>query len=128
MHRCFHTKRQAEAYASVHWAHRFVLRLEDRLALFIVPSEMTTESGMIRHFAPTIDNSATSATGSYEAFLGRLSSESGLDLLLAALYRAADPPFLMSGTGLNRDLWKQRTGINTKFLRMAGAGTGPRNR
>ena len=39
VHRCFPTKKQAGAYAAVLWAHRFVMRLEQRIARFIVPSE-----------------------------------------------------------------------------------------
>ena len=39
VHRCFPTKRQAGAYASVLWTHRFVMRLEQRVERFIVPSE-----------------------------------------------------------------------------------------
>ena len=114
VHRCFPTKKQAGAYAAVLWAHRFVMRLEERIARFIVPSEFMgrrlLEWGIgdervrvIRHFVPSAGYSGSDPRiGSYGAFLGRLSSEKGLDILLAALHRAGDPPFLIVGDGPHR--------------------------
>ncbi len=114
VHRCFPTKKQAGAYAAILWAHRFVMRLEERIARFIVPSDFMgrrlLEWGIgedrvrvIRHFVSSVGGSGSyPRNGSYGAFLGRLSSEKGLDLLLAALRRAGDPPFLIIGDGPHR--------------------------
>ena len=132
VHRCFPTKKQAGAYAAILWAHRFVMRLEERIARFIVPSEFMGQRllewgigeervRVIRHFVPSAGSSGSDPRiGSYGAFLGRLSSEKGLDVLLAALRRAGDPPFLIVGDGPHRraleDLARKLRLDNTRFL------------
>lgn len=132
VHRCFPTKKQAGAYAAILWAHRFVMRLEERIARFIAPSEFMGQRllewgigeervRVIRHFVPSAGSSGSDPRiGSYGAFLGRLSSEKGLDILLAALHRAGDPPFLIVGDGPHRraleDLARKLRLANTRFL------------
>jgi glycosyltransferase involved in cell wall biosynthesis len=132
VHRCFPTKKQAGAYASSLWAHRFIMRLEQGISCFIAPSEFMRrrllEWGiraervrMVRHFTATVDDSrATNNVGSYGMFAGRLSAEKGVDVLLTALERAGNPPFLVIGdgpeaTGL-RALAATLNLTNTRFL------------
>jgi glycosyltransferase involved in cell wall biosynthesis len=130
VHRCFPTRKQAGAYAAVLWAHRFVMRLEGRIARFVVPSEFMRlrllEWGigeerirLVRHFVKSA-SSPSRKTESYGIFLGRLSAEKGLDVLLRALHRAGDPPFLVVGDGLLRQAL-ERLGrdlglSNTEFI------------
>ena len=112
-HRCFPSKKQAAAYATVLWTHRFLMRLERRIALFIVPSEFMRRRvldwafpadrlRLVRHFVRSVKRAADTRIGSYGAFIGRLSSEKGLDALLTALDRVGDPPFLIVGDGPQR--------------------------
>jgi glycosyltransferase involved in cell wall biosynthesis len=131
-HRCFPTKQQAGAYATVLWGHRFVMRLDQRIARFIVPSEfMRRRLGewdikeericIIRHFVHSASAGGNPASdGSYGAFFGRLSTEKGVDILLAALHRAGDPPFLIVGDGPDRQaletLALELRLANTRFL------------
>jgi glycosyltransferase involved in cell wall biosynthesis len=131
-HACFGSKRQATAYATILWAHRFVMDLERRIAMFVVPSDFMRrrmlEWGvnkarirMVRHFIDlTHARLAGPALGTYGAFLGRLSPEKGLPTLLRALGRAGDPPFLVVGDGPQREsleLLARRLGLsNTRFL------------
>jgi glycosyltransferase involved in cell wall biosynthesis len=130
MHRCFPSKKQAGAYASILWAHRFIMRLEDRIARFIVPSEFMRQRllewgigeervRVIRHFVQSAESGDT-RIGSYGAFIGRLSTEKGLHVLLAALRRAGDPPFLVIGDGPQRPalegLARKLRLANTAFL------------
>ena len=132
VHRCFPTKKQAGAYAAILWAHRFIMRLEERIARFIAPSEFMEQRllgwriseervRVIRHFVPSAGTSGSDPSiGSYGVFLGRLSSEKGLDILIAALHRAGDPPFLIVGDGPHRwaleDLARKLRLTNTRFL------------
>jgi glycosyltransferase involved in cell wall biosynthesis len=117
MHRCFPTKRQTAAYASVLWSHRFVMPVVRRISRFIAPSEFMhrrlLEWGLsadrvrlVRHFVRSRDTPEHgSRPGSYGAFLGRLSGEKGVGTLLRALRRAGDPPFVIVGDGgLRREL------------------------
>jgi glycosyltransferase involved in cell wall biosynthesis len=130
MHRCFPSKKQAGAYASILWAHRFIVRLEDRIARFIVPSEFMRQRllewgigeervRVIRHFVRSAESGDTKI-GSYGAFIGRLSTEKGVDVLLMALHRAGDPPFLIVGDGPHRGALQDLAGrlalANTRFL------------
>jgi glycosyltransferase involved in cell wall biosynthesis len=115
MHPCFPTYKQAGAYASILWIHRFVMKLHDRVARFIVPSEFIRfrlrEWGIpeerisfVRHFVQSPSGSMPEAeSGKYGLFLGRLSAEKGLAGLLKALQRAGDPPFLIAGDGPLRE-------------------------
>ncbi len=132
MHKCFPSKRQAGAYAAVLWAHRFVMRLERQITRFVVPSEFMRrrliEWGigeerirLIRHFVPSFGSGGTEPRiGSYGAFFGRCSTEKGVDVLLAALHRAGDPPFLIVGDGPQRraleNLARKLRLANTRFL------------
>jgi glycosyltransferase involved in cell wall biosynthesis len=132
IHRCFPTKRQAGAYSIALWTHRFVLRLEERVVRFIVPSEFMrlrmlgwgiTERRVrvIRHFVRPVESTTEDLRiGSYGAFVGRCSTEKGLDVLLAALQRAGDPPFLIVGDGPERpalEILASRLRLaNTRFL------------
>jgi glycosyltransferase involved in cell wall biosynthesis len=109
LHSCFQSRAQAAGYAASLWVHRFVLRLERAVALFIAPSEFvrarlldwaipSDRAVVVRH--PTaLSATATAEPGSYGLYLGRLSSEKGIDLLLHALARAGDPPFKIVGGG-----------------------------
>jgi glycosyltransferase involved in cell wall biosynthesis len=132
VHRCFPKRKQAGAYAAVLWGHRFLMRLETQIARFIVPSEFVRRRlvewgisedrvSMIRHFVrPVRKAGADTAIGSHGVFLGRLSSEKGVDVLLRALHRAGDPPFLVVGEGSQRraleDLASTLPLANTRFL------------
>jgi glycosyltransferase involved in cell wall biosynthesis len=106
---CFQTRAQACAYAASLWLHRFALRLEDRVRLFVAPSDFIRarllEWGIapgrvvtVRHFVQARPGAAAGA-GSYGLYLGRLSAEKGLRELLQALRRAGDPPFRVVGAG-----------------------------
>ena len=133
-HHCFPSGQQAAAYASVLWIHRYVLRLEELVALFIVPSEFMRlrllEWGIhedrirvIRHFVnPSGAEETAPEAASYGVFAGRLSSEKGLDVLLRALQWAGDPPFLIVGDGPARAMLQRLATtlnlVNTRFLGM----------
>ncbi len=132
VHKCFPSRKQAGAYATSLWVHRFVMRLEERIARFIVPSEFMRrrllEWGIseervrvVRHFVRSVNSTGTDTQlGSYGAFIGRLSAEKGLDVLLRGLHRAGDPPFLVVGDGLLREalegLARDLGLVNTRFL------------
>jgi glycosyltransferase involved in cell wall biosynthesis len=108
------------------------MRLEDRIARFVVPSEFMRrrllEWGieeervrLVRHFVHPISRAGREVkTGTYGAYVGRLSSEKGLHILLGALRRADDPPFLVVGDGLQRlaleDLARKLGLRNTRFM------------
>jgi len=107
-HGCFATRRQAAAYSAALWTHRFVLRLEQKVDLFIAPSEFVrrrlSEWGIaaartmvVRNF--TVPPAEPPPLGASGLFLGRLAPEKGLDTLLDALRQAGDPPFDIVGTG-----------------------------
>jgi glycosyltransferase involved in cell wall biosynthesis len=131
LHRCFPKRKQAAAYAAILWGHRFLLRLETQIARFIVPSAFMRERlldggiasdriSLIRHFVKRAEDVSNAKVGPYGAFVGRLSPEKGLDVLLAALRRAGDPPFLIIGDGQQRqrleDLARSLRLANTRFL------------
>ena len=108
-HRCFQGHPQACAYAASLWWHRFVLRLDDRISMFIAPSSFMRnrllEWGVASRRVVTIRNfvesrpDASFDVGSYGLYLGRLSAEKGLHELLRALQLAGDPPFHVVGAG-----------------------------
>lgn len=109
LHRCFPSKEQAGAYAMSLWTHRFLYRLENKVALFIAPSTFVGEQlrrwaidgarvRVIRNFTDT-PMASSSAPGEFGVYAGRLSQEKGLDVLLRALKLAADPPFTVIGDG-----------------------------
>ena len=108
LHNCFGSRAQAAGYAASLWAHRFVLKTDDKIDLFITPSSFLRtrliEWGfdadrvlVVRNFAEPPE--ADSEPGAYGVNLGRMSSEKGLDGLLHALHRAGDPPFVFIGSG-----------------------------
>jgi glycosyltransferase involved in cell wall biosynthesis len=110
IHRCLPTTKQASAYAGALWIHRFIMRLEDRVARFIAPSDFIRERlidwkiapdrvEMIRNFTHATQTSTAGSGGTYGMFVGRLSVEKGVDVLLGALHRAGDPPFRIVGDG-----------------------------
>jgi glycosyltransferase involved in cell wall biosynthesis len=114
VHRCFPTRAQAGAYAAALWVHRFLMRLDEQVAAFVVPSEFVrgrllewgidaSRIRMVRHFvSPSDFTEVATPSGSYGAFAGRLSSEKGLHVLLRALRRAGDPRFSLIGDGPQR--------------------------
>ena len=131
VHQCFPSRKQAGAYAVSLWAHRFILRLEERVARFIAPSEFMERRmlgwgigidriRLIRHFVLSGKGHVSGSIGSYGAFVGRLSAEKGLPDLLAALHRAGDPAFVLVGDGPQRwaleGLARQYGLANTRFL------------
>ena len=109
IHRCFPSRRQAGAYAGALWLHRFLLRLERNVARFVAPSMFMTDRlrawgipqhriSTIRNFVPSIA-AAPSAVGDIGIYVGRLSDEKGLPVLLEGLALAGDPPFRIIGDG-----------------------------
>ena len=116
-HRCFPSRRQAAAYAAALWTHRFIFRLERRIARFIAPSEFMRRrlgewgipaevTSLVR---PGIAPRGAGEPGGYGLYLGRLSVEKGLDVLVDALAAAGDPPFVIAGEGPMEPLLKART-------------------
>lgn len=106
---CFPSRAQAVAYAGSLWLHRFALRLEERVSLFVAPSgfvrDRLLEWGfamdrvkVVRNFVD-VRSDAVPDLGTYGLFLGRLSTEKGLHDLLHALWLADDPPFCIAGAG-----------------------------
>jgi glycosyltransferase involved in cell wall biosynthesis len=109
LHPCFPGKKQALAYASSLWIHRFVLTLEKRVSLFVCPSQyMYTrlerwgipeeKLRIIRNFTSPVPD-PPQLPGEYGAYVGRLSGEKGVHVLLRALAIAQDPPFKIVGDG-----------------------------
>ena len=108
LHNCFSSRAQAAGYAASLWAHRFVLKTDDKIDLFITPSsflrtrliEWGIDEGkvvVVRNFAEPPE--ASPEPGRYGLNLGRMSPEKGLDGLLRALHAAGDPPFVFIGGG-----------------------------
>lgn len=130
MHTCFPSRAQAIGYAGALWVHRFLLSLERKVAMFLAPSDYVRgwliDSGIPEAKARTVRNfvqnkpHASASVGSYGLYLGRLSSEKGIDILLQALARAGDPPFRIVGDGLFeselRALAKSLSLRNTRFV------------
>lgn len=108
VHRCFPTRAQGAVYASALWLHRFALRTEAAVAGFVAPSRFmahrlrewsvpSEKVHVVRPFVPAAP--APAGPGEYGLFLGRLSNEKGVDVLLDALALAGDPPFRVAGSG-----------------------------
>lgn len=108
LHRCFPARSQAAAYATSLWTHRFVLKTDDKVRLFIAPSHYMAARlegwGIASERITTVPN-FTDAPAKPDAartggiFVGRLSAEKGLDVLLHALHASGDPPFVIVGGG-----------------------------
>ncbi|MGH9195069.1 MAG: glycosyltransferase [Acidimicrobiia bacterium] len=108
-HNCFTSRTQAAGYVAGLWTHRFVLGLEEKVALFLCPSRFIANKllkwGFPEEKVLVVPNftegpiSVSNAPGTYGAYLGRLSPEKGLDVLVQALAIAGDPPFRIVGDG-----------------------------
>jgi len=107
-HDCFASRRQAVAYAAALWVHRFGMRLEDKVATYIAPSQFVERRlvdwgfpadrvRLVRNFTMPPDGVVPVGTGGL--YLGRLSGEKGVDVLLRALLILGDPPFEIAGDG-----------------------------
>jgi glycosyltransferase involved in cell wall biosynthesis len=132
VHRCFPTHRQSVGYASALWIHRFAMRLEAHVARFLAPSEFMRSRllqwripgqriRVVRHFVEASPGESRGRPfGDYGLYLGRLSPEKGLGVLLRALNDAGDPPFTIAGDGPERRalerLARQLRLSNTRFL------------
>lgn len=129
LHPCFPSKRQALTYAVGLWSHRYILRLENDVSRFIVPSRFVLERllawgiraeriALVRH---PIDGSLMSSArpGEGGVCVGRLSGEKGLHTLLTALAEAGNPPFTIVGDGPLADPLRQQAAelglTNTTF-------------
>lgn len=105
--------RSKRYYALTLWVHRFLLRLEQKVALFIAPSdfmrELMIEAGLpaekvivVRNFSRETPRAAPSV-GKFGLFLGRLSPEKGIHVLLRAIHAAGSSiPFRIIGDGPER--------------------------
>ncbi|MDR3636184.1 MAG: glycosyltransferase [Isosphaeraceae bacterium] len=128
-HACFPTRRQAAAYASALWTHRFVLKLDELVDLYIAPSRFVRRrlvkwgipaerTTVVRNF--TVIPEPPPPAGERGLYLGRLSAEKGLLTLLAALKLAGDPPFDIVGGGPQSEILRVRVdslGLqNTRLL------------
>jgi glycosyltransferase involved in cell wall biosynthesis len=109
LHRCHTSRRQSVVYATSLWFHRFVMRLEKRVAMFIAPSGFMARRlaswgirsdriVVVRNFTWPSPN-PSSQVGLFGLYVGRLSAEKGVDDLLEALAIAGDPPFRIVGGG-----------------------------
>lgn len=129
VHRCFPSRSQALGYATALWTHRFVLRLDRKVRLYITPSEFvrrrmmewgfdSSRAEVVRNFTSMQGDSVE--PGGYGLYVGRISSEKGIDVLLRALKIAGDPPFKIAGDGpVLEDLKRLADKLelrNTEFL------------
>jgi glycosyltransferase involved in cell wall biosynthesis len=135
VHHCFSDSKQAASYASALWVHRFMLRLDNKVSSFITPSEFMHDRMLEWGFPRERVNVARNFTdhplgtpdpGRYGIYVGRLSSEKGVNVLLEALAIAGDPPFRIVGDGpvmpALRDLAHERALRNTRFLGQLPSG------
>jgi glycosyltransferase involved in cell wall biosynthesis len=130
VHECFPSRSQAAVYALGLAVHRSIERTEAKVALFLTPSEFLAERlrgwgiegsrvRTVRSFTRAFPD-ASPAPGGFGLFLGRLSSEKGVDVLLHALKAAGDPPFKVVGDGPKLHEWRELGAKlalrNTEFL------------
>lgn len=117
LHECFPSRAQAAVYALGLSAHRSIARTEEKVALFLTPSDFLArrlvgwgveESRVrtVRSFTRPFPD-ASPEPGEFGLFLGRLSGEKGVDVLLHALRAAGDPPFKVVGDGPNAREWRE---------------------
>jgi glycosyltransferase involved in cell wall biosynthesis len=129
LHHCFADAKQATSYATSLWIHRFLFHLDNKVSAFITPSTFMHDRMLEWGFPPRVVNVVRNFTdhhsgdanpGSYGIYVGRLSSEKGVDVLLEALKLAGDPPFRIVGDGPMmlslQDLAQRRHLSNTRFL------------
>jgi glycosyltransferase involved in cell wall biosynthesis len=131
LHECFPSRSQAAAYAASLWTHRFVLRLENRVTRFVAPSLFMKDRllswgvapdrvSMVRNFVNDRESSEVPTNGP-GVYIGRLSPEKGLDVLISALHRAGDPPFKVIGDGpIREDLERQVTNHGLRRISLLG--------
>jgi glycosyltransferase involved in cell wall biosynthesis len=131
LHPCFPTKEQSVAYASSLWLHRFVLKFEGSISVLISPSEFMRATLLrwgidgrrlttIRNFT-RIHADADTSSGRYGVYVGRLSREKGVHVLLRALSAAADPPFRIVGDGPDAEyLRKAASDLGLRQTRFVG--------
>ncbi len=111
-HACFPSKSQSAAYAAALWVHRFGMRLEDKVTTYVAPSRFVQQRllgwgfeqervALVRNFTTPPDEVAP--VGDHGLYLGRLSEEKGVDVLLRALTILGDPPFEIAGEGPDMD-------------------------
>ncbi len=132
-HNCFPSRAQAAGYAAALWTHRFLLRLDEKVSLYLTPSEFVRRRMLewgfdeervvvVRNFTTVHENSVE--PGIHGLYLGRLSSEKGIDVLLRSLRKAGDPPFKIVGDGPLLDDLKELSARlelrNTDFLGRLG--------
>jgi glycosyltransferase involved in cell wall biosynthesis len=108
VHHCFSDAKQAASYASSLWIHRFLFHTDEKVTSYITPSRFmhdrlvawgfpSSRVNVVRNF--TDHHAGSAEPGTYGIYLGRLSSEKGVDVLLHALSVAGDPPFHICGDG-----------------------------
>jgi glycosyltransferase involved in cell wall biosynthesis len=131
VHHCFASAKQSSVYALALWAHRFLLRLEDKIDVFIAPSDFmrrrlrewgipASRIEMVRAFV-RVDAQALPEPGTFGVYVGRLSAEKGLSILLRALSMAGDPPFRIAGEGpLGPDLARLAAQLRLKRTEFVG--------
>jgi glycosyltransferase involved in cell wall biosynthesis len=137
LHRCFPTRAQGAAYAGALWLHRFPMRVESAVSAFLSPSRFMAgrlaEWGIppekievVRSCVPAAPDPGR-APGEYGLYLGRLSNEKGVDVLLPALAAAGDPPFRIAGSGPAAGRLREMAGelglTRTTFLGLVDRGT-----
>ena len=130
LHDCFPTSSQAIAYSLALSLHRAPMRLEASVDTFIAPSDFVRSQlvawgidesriEMVRNFTP--GSAVSTEIGDYGLYLGRLSSEKGLDVLLRALKLAGDPPFKIAGDGpMREELVNLRHGLGLQNVELVG--------